>query len=324
VNRALLNALFPPGTLAKNTGTVQFDNPDRHLPYSRQASVGFERQLSPTMAISADYIRTELRDLYMRADLNPTTRVSTARTAAVTRPNPDFTGSVLEIGNYGWADTDSMLVSLTRRFSRGYQYRVAYTLSRSFGNTANPGNIETITTQIGDDLNLDEGEALTAQDRPHVLSLSGSVEVPRTRGLIIGSGLSFQSGTPFTIIDSSLDPDRNGQFQDALPAGTYTGAASNPEAFTVDYEGGFRGARGPSQFLLNMRAGYRFKLRGSQTLQAHLDIFNVTNRANFVIATQNIGNVLNVVDRRDAATFLSYGSTIAPTRTAQFNLKYTF
>ena len=53
-----------------------------------------------------------------------------------------------------------------------------------------------------------------------------------------------------------------------------------------------------------MRAGYRFKLRGSRTLQAHLDVFNVTNRANFVIATQNIGNVLNVVDRRDAATFL--------------------
>ena len=62
VNRALLNSLFPPGTLAKNTGTVQFDNPDRHLPYSRQASVGMERQLSTTMAVSADYIRTELRE----------------------------------------------------------------------------------------------------------------------------------------------------------------------------------------------------------------------------------------------------------------------
>jgi hypothetical protein len=242
----------------------------------------------------------------------------------VTRPNPDFAGSVREIGNYGWADTDSLLVSLTRRFSRGYQYRLAYTLSKSFGNTANPGNIETITTQIGDDLNLDEGEARTAQDRPHVLSLSGSVEVPRTRGLIVSSGLSYQSGTPFTIIDSTLDPDRNGQFQEALPAGTYTGSSSNPEAFTVDYEGGFRGARGPSQFLLNMRAGYRFKLRGSRTLQAHLDIFNLTNPANFVVAVQTIGNVINVVDRRDTATFLSYGSTIAPTRTAQFNIKYSF
>ncbi len=71
VNRALLNSLFPPGTLAKNTGTVQFDNPDRHLPYSRQASVGFERQLSTAIAVSADYIRTELRDLYMRARPEP-------------------------------------------------------------------------------------------------------------------------------------------------------------------------------------------------------------------------------------------------------------
>jgi hypothetical protein len=324
VNRALLNALFPPGTLAKNTGTVNFDNPDRHLPYSRQASIGLERQLSATMAVSADYIRTELRDLYMRKDLNPTTRVSTARTAAVTRPDANFAGSVLEIGNYGFANTDSLLVSLNRRFSRGYQYRVAYTLSKSFGNTGNPGNIETITTQIGDDLNLEQGESRTAQDRPHVLSLGGSVEVPRTRGLIVSSGMTFQSGTPFTIIDSSLDQDRNGQFQEPLAAGTYNGAASNAEAFTVDYDGGFRGARGPSLFLLNMRAGYRFKLPGGRTLQAHLDVFNVTNHSNFVVVTTNTGNVLNVVDRRDAATFLSYGSTIAPTRTAQFNVKYTF
>jgi len=324
VNRALLNALFPAGTVAKNTGTVDFDNPDRHLPYSRQASVGFERQLSNTMAVSADYIRTELRDLYMRRDLNPTTRVSTARTAPVTRPDPNFSGSVREIGNYGWANTDSLLVSVNRRFSQGYQYRVAYTLSKSFGNTGNPGNIETITTQIGDDLNLEEGEARTAQDRPHVLSLGGSLEVPRTRGLIVSSGLSYQSGAPFTIVDSSLDPDRNGQFQEAVAAGTYTGSSTNSEAFSVDYDGGFRGARGPSQFLLNLRAGYRFKLPGNRTLQAHLDIFNVTNRANFVVATQTIGNVTNVVDRRDAATFLSYASTVAPTRTAQFNVKYSF
>jgi hypothetical protein len=323
VNRALLNALFPPGTRAKNTGTVDFDSPDRHLPYSRQASIGLERQLSTTMAVSADYIRTELRDLYMRRDLNPTTRVSTARTAAVTRPDPNFAGSVREVGNFGWANTDSLLVSLNKRFSRGYQYRLAYTLSKSFGNTGNPGNIETITTQIGDDLNLEEGESRTAQDRPHVVSLGGSVEVPRTRGLIVSSGVTYQSGTPFTITDSTLDPDRNGQFQEPLPAGTYTGPASKAEAFTVDYDGGFRGARGPSLFLLNMRTGYRFKLPGGRTLQAHLDIFNVTNRANFNVFTSTTGNVTSV-DRRDAATFLSYGSTIAPTRTAQFNVKYSF
>jgi len=56
---------------------------------------------------------------------------------------------------------------------------------------------------------------------------------------------------------------------------------------------------------------------------AHIDIFNVTNHANFNIPTSTTGNVTSV-DRRDAATFLIYRAVSAPTRTAQFNLKYTF
>ncbi|MEO8679024.1 MAG: carboxypeptidase regulatory-like domain-containing protein [Vicinamibacterales bacterium] len=315
VNRALLNQMFPAGTQQKNTGTVQFDNPSRTLPHTRQASVGYERQLTGTMAVSADYIRNDLRDLYMRADLNPATRASTARTAAVTRPNPNFTASVLEINNVGWANSNSVQVSLVKRQSRGYQYRVAYTWSNTFANTANPGNIETITTQSGDQLNLEQGEARTAQDRPHVLSINGSLEVPKTRGLVVSGGLIYQSGAPFTLTDSSTDPDRNGMFQEALPAGTYSGAASNSDAVTVDNIGGFRGARGPDSFLLNIRGGYRFKMPRGHSLQAHVDVFNVTNRNNF-----NNPNG----DRRDTATFLILRSVVNPTRTAQLNLKYSF
>jgi hypothetical protein len=266
------------------------------------------------MAVSVDYIRNDLKDLYLRKDLNPGLRDSTGRTATVRRPDPTV-GQVLEINNLGWANSDSLQVSLTKRQSHGYQYRLAYTLSRTYANTASPGNIETITTQLGDQLNLEQGEARTTQDRPHVLSLGGSLEVPRTRGLVISGGLTYQSGTPFTISDSSLDNDRNGQFQEALPAGSYSGAASNSDAVTVENIGGFRGARGPDFMLLNMRAGYRFRLKGGHSLQAHFDVFNVTNRANF-----NNPNG----DRRDTATFLILRSVTAPTRTAQFNLKYTF
>jgi hypothetical protein len=315
VNRALLNQLFPAGTKQKNTGTVQFDNPTRRLPYTRQASVGYERQLSGTMAVSADYIRNDLKDLYLRSDLNPGLRDSTSRTATVRRPNPNFTASVLEINNLGWANSNSVQLSLVKRQSRGYTYRVAYTWSNTYGNTISPGNIETIPTQLGDQLNLDQAEARTSQDRPHVLSVNGSLEVPKTRGLVVSGGVLYQSGSPFTLTDSSTDPDRNGQFQEPLPAGTYSGAASNPDAITVENIAGFRGARGPDSFLLNLRAGYRFKLPGGRSLQAHVDVFNVTNRANF-----NNPNG----DRRDTATFLILRSVVNPTRTAQLNFKYTF
>jgi hypothetical protein len=67
VNRALLSAMFPPGTRRKNSGNVNFDSPDRRTPYTRQASVGYERQLSGTMAVRADYIRNDLRDLRVHA-----------------------------------------------------------------------------------------------------------------------------------------------------------------------------------------------------------------------------------------------------------------
>src|SRR5262249_36957649 len=156
----------------------------------------------------------DLRDLYLRQNLNPGLRDTTARTSTIRRVDPNFVASVLEITNLGWANSDNLQLSLVKRQSRGYQYRVAYTLSRTFGNTANPGNIETIQTQVLDQLNLEQGEARTAQDRPHVLSVNGSVEIPHTKGLLISGGLAYQSGTPFTLTDSTTDPDRNGEFQE--------------------------------------------------------------------------------------------------------------
>ncbi len=53
-----------------------------------------------------------------------------------------------------------------------------------------------------------------------------------------------------------------------------------------------------------------------------MDIFNVTNRANFNNPTATAASP----DRRDAATFLVLQSIRGggPTRTAQFNLRYSF
>ena len=179
-----------------------------------------------------------------------------------------------------------------------------------------PGVIDTVATQVLDNLNLEQGEARTTQDRPHVLSLSGAVEIPKTFGLQVSGSLQYQSGPPFTLTDSTTDDNRNGLFDDSiLPAGTYSGAAGNSDAITVENDGGFRGARGPNQFLTSLRARYAFKMPGNRSLQAWVDVFNVTNRANFNTPTG---------DRRDVATFLILRSVVNPTRTAQLNLRYTF
>jgi hypothetical protein len=323
VNRALLAQMFPAGATTQNTGTVNLDDPGRHLPYSRQASVGFEKQLAGNIAVSADYIHSEYRDLYMRQELNPGLRDTTGRTATLRRIDSRFRASVLKLTNLGYADYNALQASIHKRFSHHYQFRVSYTRSRANGIVGAAGATDTINTQAIDpvtravSLNLDQRFQLSDQDRPHILSIDGSLEVPRTKGLVVSGVWQYNSGTPFTLTDSSTDPNRNGNFEEPLAAGTYSGAASNPDAITVQNKGGMGGARGPDYILMNMRAGYRFRLPSNRTLQAHVDVFNVTNRANYNNPTG---------DRRDAATFLILRSIRGggPTRTAQLNLKYTF
>lgn len=325
VNQALIAKDFPLGTTQKNAGTVNLDSPDRHLPYAHQASVGIEKQLPGSIAVSADYIHLTHKDLYMQEELNPGIRASTARTATVTRifPTSQFASSVRELVNLGWADYDGLQMSLQKRATRGYSFRVSYTYSRGFGIVSAPGSTDFISSYTTDpatkaiDLHLSDLESLTSQDRPHLFSLSGAAEIPHTRGLNLSGVVQANSGTPFTLTDSSTDPNVNGNFEEPLPAGTYSGATSNVNAITVDNKGGYNGARGPGYFLINMRAAYRFHLPNSQTLQAHFDIFNLTNHANFNTPSS---------DRRDAATFLIVRSILngGPTRTAQFNLTYRF
>jgi len=323
VNRAQLNLDIPTGTTITNIGTVNFDNPNRHLPYARQASVGLEKQIPGNIALSADYVHLNHRDLYMYQDLNPGVRTSTSRTAALVRIDPRFVSSVRELVNLGWADYDGLQLSVQKRQSRGYSFRVSYTYSRGYGIVGSPGATDTIDTATVDpvtkvtDLHLENREGLTGQDRPHLLSMNASVEVPRTHGLNLSGVLQYNSGTPFTLTDGSTDPNRNGSFEEPLAAGSYSGALTNINAITVENKGGVNGARGPAYFLINLRGAYRFKLPHNRSLQAHVDVFNVTNHANFNTPSSN---------RMDAATFLLVRSILngGPTRTAQFNLKYTF
>jgi len=232
---------------------------------------------------------------------------------------------VLELVNSGTFEYNGLQTSVQKRFSHGYQFRVSYTYSQAHGTTRAPGATDTITTYTTDPVtkettqNLGNLEAPGDQDRPHLLSMSGSVEVPHTKGLNLSGVWQYQSGTPFTLTNSSTDPNQNGLFEEPIAAGSYSGAAGNRNAITVDNKGGFNGARGPDFSLASVRAAYRFRLphNPNRRVMVYVDVFNVTNRANFNNPSS---------DQRDAATFLILRSIRngGPSRTAQFNLRYDF
>src|SRR5262249_42771283 len=89
----------------------------------------------------------------------------------------------------------------------------------------------------------------------------------------------------------------NGELVDPVPAGTYSGTGTD-SLQNVEYKGGRNGATGPDFFQMDVRAGWRRRLRGDQALEVFLDIFNITNRANFDNPTSTNS------DRRIASSFL--------------------
>jgi hypothetical protein len=303
VNRALLAAQYPAGSRVKNTGTVWLDNPDRVIPYTDQYTAGYERQLFTTMSVSADYIRARARDQLMIQDLNPGVRTSPARTAPVVRINPAYVQQVNQPVNAGAIDYDGLQLALVKRLASDYSYRVSYTLGYSRGNTTG-AFIPQSGFQYLNDLNLDMNEGPTDVDRRHVLTFSGQAIVPRTHGLTFAWVMRALSGRSFTLFDSTTDPDLNGLFTEPLPAGTYTGTPGpNRNPWTVDAEGERNGARGPGLFQTDVRFGYQLRPGQNRTLDLFMDVFNITNRANFEVplGDRRLPDFLNLTALRAGA-----------------------
>ena len=168
-------------------------------------------------------------------------------------------------------------------------------------------------------------KAPSAVDRRHILSVSARTEIPKTFGATLSTTVRYMTGSPFTIFDSSIDADRNGELDDPLPAGTYSGTA--PDSLQdVEYKGGRNGANGPDYFQADVRAGWRRPLGGSRMIEVFLDIYNITNRTNFENPTST-GVPGSSTDRRTPSTFLVLtnlrGGGGFP-RQAQVGVRYAF
>ena len=300
--RAELERMFPPGQTSRNAGAT-WDSPDRAMPHTDQFSLGYERELGPNFSVSADYVRTQSRDLLISQNLNPQIRntptvagstltragsaLLTEQTTALQSIYPGFapfSDNVTIPVNAARTDYDAILVSLERRFRNNYSARASYTYSRARGNTSGNG-VPTSGFQLFDDLNLDLNEGRLNTDIPHNFVVSGMAIVPKTGGLSVSWVARALSGTPFSLFNNTIDPDLNGVFAEPLAAGTYSGTADDP--YTVeDYKSERNGARGPGFFKLDLRLGYDVNLHGKR-VQLFGEIFNVTNRNNFANPSGN-------------------------------------
>jgi hypothetical protein len=329
--RALLEAEFGGGASLRNTGAT-WDNPDRRMPHTDQVTIGYERQLAQNISASVDYVHAFARDLLMFRQLNPTLRATTAVTspnvrqgsAALTAATEalraihgsgfaNFGGSVVIPENVGETDYDAVMFQVEKRFSNNFSARVAYTLAHSRGNTTGLA-IPTSGFQVLDDLNLDLNEGPTGLDQRHNLVVSGSALIPRTGGLQVSWVARALSGSPFTIVNGDIDPDRNGAIAEPLASGSYSGTGE--DAYTVDFESKRNGAYGPGFFKLDLRLGYQIRLTGARRLELFGEIFNVTDRVNFDNPSGNQAS-------SDFLVLTGYSTSTTP-RTGQLGVRFAF
>ena len=151
-----------------------------------------------------------------------------------------------------------------------------------------------------------------------MLSIGARGEIPG--GLNVSSAIRYMSGAPFTIYNSAIDVNRNGELDDPVPAGTYSGSAPNSMQ-DVAFDGRRNGARGPDYFQIDVRTGWHRRIQGQKTLEVYLDIFNITNRANYEMP------ILANRDMRVSSSFLVltnlYGGGGFP-RQAQTGIRLVF
>ncbi|HEX8772557.1 MAG TPA: TonB-dependent receptor [Pyrinomonadaceae bacterium] len=266
-------AAFPQGLLASVT-TV---DPEIKNSYSQQASLQIERELPGQASLSLGYLHLRGLHLLLSRNVNVPTVPASAGIANLGRPRSDF-ANINRFESSGDSYYDGMTVSFNKRAGRWASLRLSYTLSKAIDDA---GNFFFSTPQ--DNQNLRDDRGLSDNDQRHRLTLSGSLEVPKTkngsalRGALAGFQLSYiltyGSRLPFNIqtgTDRNFDTNTNDR---PLGVGRNTG-------------------RGFDFASLDLRLSRKFRLAEHFSLEAIVEGFNMLNRTNLQIPNNTFGTGL--------------------------------
>jgi Carboxypeptidase regulatory-like domain/TonB dependent receptor len=219
-------------------------DPHFRTPYSENFNYGFQFQMTRDTMLEAYYVGSLGRKLITSADVNfpqPAilqnqlnnfgfTNSDCARALAGCADPNDPNSSLVNAGQLltdhsnGISDSHQLQVTLDKRFSRGFNFRAAYTLSKTIDVQS---GFRTRSSLQTDPQNLFFDRGLADFDATHRLVISGTWEIPwdkpfkngnkflrkLTEGWQLNTIIAFQSGNPVTIFsnddqsfqDSGLD-----------------------------------------------------------------------------------------------------------------------
>jgi Carboxypeptidase regulatory-like domain/TonB dependent receptor-like, beta-barrel len=188
---------------------------DRHMraPRTDEYSIGVDREIRRRLALAVAYIHKEGANFIGWTDVGgeyqPRTRtLADGRTVPVFElANGTAARRYLLSNPDGYSLTyNGLVMAVDKRRSHGWQALGSYTFSRAWGLQASSGQtaagaqsstVALPNTPFGRDPNeLTNARGRLPNDRPHILRVMGSVDIPRT-GLAVAANLQHFSGKPW-------------------------------------------------------------------------------------------------------------------------------
>ena len=353
--------------LVKNVGKpnqvglvgLSAEDPNLRSPYIYQYSLGVQRQLGSAFSIEVDYQGSSAHKLGLFIDENqptvtvnnPALRGNQPGTAAAPGniqhfPNPTFgsIGTGVDIGNSNY---NSAVVTARYQTRHGLYFEGSYTVGKSiddgssfFGSTGERAGLE-------DRNNLGADRGPSAFDVRHravfvyvydlpigpghqFLGWNSGINRQVFGGWEISGTTTIQSGTPFTVFNSSNDFSGFNQFNDrpdVIGSGQLQTNYSNPDAafdktffsnLTTAPHPGRLGTSGRNQYYGPGLQNWNFaasKLFPLGTERVHLrfraDFFNLFNHTNFSnpVSNQSSGNFGKITSTLGSGTATAVGTT---------------
>ncbi len=174
--------------------------------------------------------------------------------------NP-FWGEVYMVGNFNRSDYEAYVLELVRRRYRGWELQGSYTWSMSTGDG------EDFAQLIGDDRTLMDDEfGFQSQDQRHVAKLNATTITPW--GFRLGTIITWQSGTPYSILDQRGSIDGV-----PPPLGRLGFPATRPR---ITYPTGVRNSgRNSSWWNVDAKFTREMNMAHGMNLQISAEVFNL-------------------------------------------------
>lgn len=266
----------PPGI----TPAISYVDPAFDDAQTLRMSVGWERELGNGWSAGVDAVYADASGLQRNTDFNRTFGGydEYGRPMWAGRPRDDV-AEILVRQSRGESEYQAVTLKVNRRFTGRYQFNAHYTWGKDRDTDSNERSATGVT--ISDLGNLDYDWGLSDRDIKHRLVVTGMIQLPAD--FQISGILNYQSGYPYTLVDSGFD---------RVACGFPIFNCPDPYAIMDGVLVGRNTKRNESIQTIDVRVGKFFRFGNDMRLDVFVEAFNLFDQNSFGVGfgQRNVNN----------------------------------